>query len=806
MARFFHWLGDNAHALEYYDKAFRLMDSIPHGDQSYTNKLSMLQLNKGITLYHMRKTEEGLELLKKSEKIKEGLGHVYLGSVYFNLARSYEKLSAPDLAGPYYLKAINRWISEYDSTHFQLANIYLDYGQFLVDQGERKQGYAYLNKALSNYAANYGIHHPLTAACYEKLARYWLSEKDLEMALDLLQNALISVSTTFHSKDILKNPDVNDSNHELTMLKILASKAGMLAQFAEKASSAERKSCLLETALETNTFAIKVMHRIQDSYLSRESRTFLTSRQKDLFARGIQMNIKMYHLTGREDYLEKAFLLAARGKSNELLFELKTKEWLYLASLPDTVAHSVTTIKRKIDHLSNLIQLESEDVNPDSVQMAFWKESLFRIRNSFNQQMEELRSAYPQIGQFEFLTTDLSMERIRGTLKKKETLLEFFMSNSPETGRKQLLVFVVTRSELNFKQVRIDSSFSQKLEIIRNNLHGYNPYGETLQNYDSLKLALFGIYSQVVKPIESLFAGESILIVPDEELAYLPFDALLTHYKPEANLNYPGLPYLLHRYDLFYLTNSHLINRQKSMRARFPKINAWIPDYSSSGADGPVNLPGAVEEVHAILKDTRGRSIRSFTDKAIAGKLLEEKAVIHLAMHALGTEGTSVSPYFLLDAEKDSLHSNRLFDYEINALSIVSPMVVLSSCETASGSLLPGEGIKSLSRSILQAGAGAVVHTLWQVDDVKGSNIMTEFYRQLKRGLSISNAMSEAKKHYLAHTPPIYTHPYYWATYQVTGNTTPLISPWRNAFLAVMILSFCIVCFYLMRRNFLARS
>jgi CHAT domain-containing protein len=183
-----------------------------------------------------------------------------------------------------------------------------------------------------------------------------------------------------------------------------------------------------------------------------------------------------------------------------------------------------------------------------------------------------------------------------------------------------------------------------------------------------------------------------------------------------------------------------------------------------------------VEEVRGILEITKGRSIQKSLDKQEISGILEEKSILHLAMHSLATENTGKSPYFILDSLRDSLLANHLHDYEINALNLSTPMVVLSSCETAGGQLHQGEGIMSLSRSFLQAGASSVVHSLWPVEDAKSRELMIGFYKEIKKGRSKSSALTQVKKQYLKEQPPFYTHPYYWAAFQVTGDISPLHS------------------------------
>lgn len=799
-------MGDYTNALHYINEAHRLLNLVPDWDDATFNKYSALLLNKGIILYHLGRYMKALEILKDCEQIKEKHDLPYLGSVYFNLARCYQILGDSELSGRYYLKGIKRWVSEYDSSYYELANIYLHFGQFLIAGGQDEQGEDYLQKALQNYKQNYGSVHPLTAACYENLARHSLDQEEFDEALDYLHLASHSISRDFEGKDLLSNPDIESSSHDLTLLKILATKVKVLEGISNSSTTKDKKLEFLEAALATNLLSIDVLHKIQDSFFSSESRIYLTSGQKDLFATGIRLKLEMFRITGREIYKEEAFLMAVKGKSSELIFEMNSKEWLYLESRSDTDALTATELKQQIDHFSNLIQTERLEMNPDSARLLNWQAQLFQIRDSFNKHMEQFRRDFPQIGQFEGLKTDLSLDQIRRNLNRNETLVEYFFTGNKSTDSEQVFIFVVSKNDCHVCQSPIDPAFHQYLEIIKNNLHGFVPYKETNERFDSLKLALFGIYQEFVQPVESFFAGKNLLIVPDEMLSFIPFDALISHHEAESIANYAGIPYLLYDYNITYLYNSQLISRNRTRLRPFPNLTAWIPEASTAPGTNLEKLKGAEEEVQDILKLVKGRSIQRSLEKSEVVDLLQENSILHLAMHSLATEYSGLSPYFILDTITDPLLASRLHDYEINALSISSPMVVLSSCETAGGELRSGEGIMSLSRSFLQAGAASVVHSLWPVEDSKSRDVMTGFYGEIKRGESKGKALSNAKRQYINQHPPFYTHPYYWAAFQVTGDSVALRSKGTWPLIAGSILTALVIFAYLRRRSFFRRD
>lgn len=798
-------IGDYTNSLHYNNEASRVLSSIPEWDEVSFDKLSRLLLNQGIVLYHLGRHEEALGVLKESEQIKESHNHPYRGSVYFNLARVYQSRGDSEQTSSYYLKSIDQWISEYDSDYYELANIYLHFGQFLTDRGQNEQGLEYLAKALYNYKQNYGTRHPLTAACYESLASYSLDQDDIHKALDYLQLALHSISEDIDRNDPLSNPDINASQHTLTLLKILATKAIALEGASEELATNSDQSKYLQAAIESNQLSVDVLHQIRNSYLSAESRIYLNAQQRTLFTTGIRLNLEMNRLTGKKTYTEDAFLMAAKGKSQELMFEMNEKEWLYLESLPDTLALVATELKQEINHLTNLIQIASMELQPDSARLHGLQDQLLYTRDTFNKQMEQLHRDFPGVGHFESANTDFSIKQIRRNLKRKETLLEYFITGADSEGLEQLYIFVVTKSECHVYQAPLDDAFTRKLETVTYNLHAFNPYTENRERFDSLTLALHEIYQDIVQPVEPYFKGTKLIVVPDEELSYIPFDALISHLEMDSITNYAGISYLLHDYSISYMYNSQLISQKYPAAWHFPRVTAWLPGNTSSTEHSFGTLKGAVEEVQGILEIAKGISVQKSLEKQELSTLLEEKSILHLAMHSLATENTGKSPYFILDSVMDSLLANRMHDYEINALNLSTPMVVLSSCETAGGQLQRGEGIMSLSRSFLQAGASSVVHSLWPVEDAKSRELMLGFYKEIKKGRSKRWALTQVKKQYLKEQPPFYTHPYYWAAFQITGDISPLHSRRSGIPITGSIFIALLLLYWVKRRSFFRR-
>ena len=120
---------------------------------------------------------------------------------------------------------------------------------------------------------------------------------------------------------------------------------------------------------------------------------------------------------------------------------------------------------------------------------------------------------------------------------------------------------------------------------------------------------------------------------------------------------------------------------------------------------------------------------------------------------------------------------------EIYGLSLSADLVVLSACQTAIGRLVRRDGLISLTRGFLHAGARSVLATLWPVDDQATSRLMYEFYRGLL-GDHLSPALALARAKRVMHDDQRFHAPFYWAGFVLHGDwqTAPAgrQSPRRN--------------------------
>lgn len=99
-------------------------------------------------------------------------------------------------------------------------------------------------------------------------------------------------------------------------------------------------------------------------------------------------------------------------------------------------------------------------------------------------------------------------------------------------------------------------------------------------------------------------------------------------------------------------------------------------------------------------------------------------------------------------------------------------LVVLSACETGIGEARSGEGVYGLRRALAMAGAETTVMSLWQVDDLATRDLMVGYYDRLLAGGGRAESLRQAALG--VKSRPGYEHPFYWASFIVSGDGTAL--------------------------------
>ena len=138
------------------------------------------------------------------------------------------------------------------------------------------------------------------------------------------------------------------------------------------------------------------------------------------------------------------------------------------------------------------------------------------------------------------------------------------------------------------------------------------------------------------------------------------------------------------------------------------------------------------------------------------------------ATHSKIDESNIRASGLVLTQDSDPREDGFLQIREIFNLNIRAKLVVLSACSTSLGKYVEGEGMIGLTRAWMYAGSSALVTTLWNIEDRSSFLLMSEFFKQIVKGVSHAEALRSAKLWLMEQ--PDYSYPYFWSGFILTGH------------------------------------
>jgi CHAT domain-containing protein len=149
---------------------------------------------------------------------------------------------------------------------------------------------------------------------------------------------------------------------------------------------------------------------------------------------------------------------------------------------------------------------------------------------------------------------------------------------------------------------------------------------------------------------------------------------------------------------------------------------------------------------------------------------LRNYAILHFATHGLiNNQHPELSGIVLsLVDERGQPQDGFLRLFNIYNLKLDAELVVLSACQTALGKEVKGEGLVSLTRGFMYAGAPRVVATLWPIYDRATADFMGRFYEAMLRQ-KVRPAAALRQAQVSMWKDKRWQAPYYWAGFALQG-------------------------------------
>jgi CHAT domain-containing protein len=148
---------------------------------------------------------------------------------------------------------------------------------------------------------------------------------------------------------------------------------------------------------------------------------------------------------------------------------------------------------------------------------------------------------------------------------------------------------------------------------------------------------------------------------------------------------------------------------------------------------------------------------------------LRGASLVHYAGHAVFNDERPDRSFFVL-AGREPTGGARLSAAALSELDFRGiRLVVLSACQTIRSSTGRTGGFAGLAGSMLMAGAGGVMGSLWRVDDARTRALMLTFYEAYDSSANPSAALRTAQLKLLQSHDPALRSPSAWAGFRYTG-------------------------------------
>ena len=348
--------------------------------------------------------------------------------------------------------------------------------------------------------------------------------------------------------------------------------------------------------------------------------------------------------------------------------------------------------------------------------------------------VEKLQSIAPELASL-VTVTSMQLKQLQALIPADEAVLQYYYQGD------EFYAFILTRDSL--QSAKLDKSgLEDELRTFRT----------AIEKREERTLALGqGLYNRLIRPLEKSLTRKNLLIVPHGALHYLPFAAL-----------HNGKDYLIDHYALRSLPSASVLKFIKPMSG---KIDTILVLGNPDLGDPRLDLPNAQIEAEDIARRAtkstllvRGKATETMFKQAAANF-----SYIHIASHGEFESAAPLNSALLL--AKDAENNGMLTVAKLYTLRLNADLVTLSACETGLGKIASGDDVVGLTRGFLYAGSSSVVASLWKVDDLATSELMTGFYADLKK-LNKRDALREAQ----LETKKQFPHPYFWAAYILIGD------------------------------------
>ena len=396
--------------------------------------------------------------------------------------------------------------------------------------------------------------------------------------------------------------------------------------------------------------------------------------------------------------------------------------------------------------------------------LALFEETLRSRSRRMDIVREELRDHNPNLYSFKYGTRIVPLEKVEEYLVNDSTgILAFFW------GERAVYRLVITGSERRFDKLEDIGELANCLEEMSGLKSGIPEQGK------GIEAACFQTIYDALWSEKEMDLPPRMLVIPDGPLWQVPFEGLITNDHPAFDAQ---TKFLVERHSIFYSFSMSIQFWLEEISYRPALETGYLGIRPSFAGDPALEIRQARRE--ALIRFRHDHGGESYLGKpAQKGRYLGQQAfagVVHIVSHAIWDPENSLDSHIRVECPTgEDCNSDRLTLGELIETEARGRMVILEACESATGTILPGEGMKSLARGFFISGCQTVVGSGWEADQIVGEKVVDGFVGRLEADRPIDRSLQMSKRAFLAgEIEKQDYHPLRWATYKAFGSMKPL--------------------------------
>ncbi|MEP7255836.1 MAG: CHAT domain-containing tetratricopeptide repeat protein [Ferruginibacter sp.] len=507
----------------------------------------------------------------------------------------------------------------------------------------------------------------------------------------------------------------------------------------------------LKHAANCYDLAFQTEKKLLSAFSNDESRFNSLVSFKKQTEKAIAVCYRLLQKTNDTHWAEEAFLFAESNKSFVLNESVKRNIAASLFMQEDTLYGKIQSLQSSLASIEIELNKQKFSSLPDSAIVKKLLADKQKLEEALLQNENTVKINNPQYADWLSNETALTAgEIINKIITEGSAMVEYFAGDSDVYAFGAYKDKPVSFYKLSADTKSVSNSF----------LHFFSDRNFILNKPAAYAAAANQLYDLLLKP---LFVSNtlSLVIIPDDFISLIPFDALLT--TPATSANIASFPFLIKQAEITYAFSGKTILMQQQVKHNTgnDQLIAFAPVFSNRERGFPP-LSHSNEELLAIKEFYPAGKFYTGTSATLQQFKTNSTnaSIIHLATHAGSGNDSSLAGIEFYDT---TLYLNNIYTMPLKA-----KLVVLSGCETGAGNVDKTEGLMSLARGFSYAGTQNVVAGLWQTEDKTSGELFKNFYSNLSDN-SISGSLQKAKLQLIQNASVSQASPFYWAGYIYIG-------------------------------------